>query len=121
MAADGKPVETLFLVDTGADRTVFTSGVLEEIGLNAEQSDERIRGVGGMVNIVQVTAEIRMRRDGGDRASFTSHFWAVTDSSSLDLSVLGRDILGLFAVIVDRPGDTVCLVNQRHRYSIVAS
>jgi hypothetical protein len=34
-------------------------------------------------------------------------------------SVLGRDITGLFAVIVDRPGDLVCLVGQRHRYSII--
>jgi len=35
------------------------------------------------------------------------------------MSVLGRDILDLFAVIVDRPGDVVCLVGQRHRYQIV--
>jgi hypothetical protein len=32
-----------------------------------------------------------------------------------------HDITGLFAVIVDRPGDLVCLVGQRHRYSIVGS
>jgi hypothetical protein len=36
----------------------------------------------------------------------------------LDMNVLGRDIAGLFAVIVDRPGNVVCLLGQRHRYII---
>jgi hypothetical protein len=36
------------------------------------------------------------------------------------MSVLGRDILNLFALIVDRPQETVCLLGQRHRYAIVA-
>jgi hypothetical protein len=34
------------------------------------------------------------------------------------MSVLGRDITNLFGVIVDRPGDVVCLVGQGHRYLI---
>jgi hypothetical protein len=34
------------------------------------------------------------------------------------MSVLGRDITNLFAVIVDRPGDAVCLVGQGHLYLI---
>jgi hypothetical protein len=34
------------------------------------------------------------------------------------MSVLGRDITDLFAVIVDRVHDVVCLLGQRHRYSI---
>jgi hypothetical protein len=32
--------------------------------------------------------------------------------------VLGRDITGLFAVIVDRPGDVVCFIGQQHHYVI---
>ena len=36
-----------------------------------------------------------------------------------DLSVLGRDITDLFAVIIDRPGNVVCLLSQRHRYTII--
>jgi hypothetical protein len=35
------------------------------------------------------------------------------------MSVLGRDIINLFALIVDRPQDIVCLLGQRHRYRIV--
>src|SRR5262245_27956356 len=46
-------------------------------------------------------------------------FIAVTDPTALDLSVLGSDILDLFALIVDRPGNTVCLLSRRHRYEII--
>ena len=42
----------------------------------------------------------------------------MTDPTDLDMSVLGRDILGLFALIVDQLGDTVCLIRQNHRYRI---
>ena len=34
------------------------------------------------------------------------------------MSVLGRDILGLFAVIVDQPRDLVCMVSGRHTYTV---
>jgi hypothetical protein len=37
---------------------------------------------------------------------------------ALDVSVLGRDLTSLFAVIVDRPHRVVCLLGQRHRYTI---
>lgn len=35
-----------------------------------------------------------------------------------ELSILGRDVLGNFAVILDRPGDAIALLHGRHRYSI---
>jgi hypothetical protein len=121
IALDGTPVETLFLIDTGADRTVLTSDVLEHIGIEAVQTNERIVGVGGRVNSAQVATEIRLRREDGRWISFNGPFWALTEASTLDLSVLGRDILGWFALIVDRPGNTICLLNQRHRYTITAT
>jgi hypothetical protein len=34
------------------------------------------------------------------------------------LWTLGRDITNLFAVIVDRPGDAVLMLAQRHGYAI---
>jgi hypothetical protein len=32
----------------------------------------------------------------------------------LEMSVLGRDILDLFALFVDRPNDLVAMVGQQH-------
>jgi hypothetical protein len=34
------------------------------------------------------------------------------------MSVLGRDIMNLFAVVVDRPGDLVCMIGKGHSYTI---
>jgi hypothetical protein len=42
----------------------------------------------------------------------------VTELEALDISVLGRDISGLFSVIVDQPNRVVCLLGPRHRYRI---
>ena len=39
-------------------------------------------------------------------------FAAFTQTESLDMRVLGRDILNLFALIVDRPRDVVCLLGD---------
>jgi hypothetical protein len=49
---------------------------------------------------------------------FRGLYVAVTELEALDISVLGRDITNLFAVIVDRLHDVVCLLGQRHRYRI---
>ena len=43
----------------------------------------------------------------------------ITSQEQLEMSVLGRDITDLFALIVDRPRDLVCLIGQRHSYNIV--
>jgi hypothetical protein len=118
VASDGSLVETLLLVDTGADRTVLTRAVLDALGLPATQPVERMAGVGGVVGTVQIATELRLGREDGRRVSFRGRFSAVTDAGALDLGVLGRDIIGLFALIVDRPGNVVCLIGQQHRYSI---
>jgi hypothetical protein len=49
---------------------------------------------------------------------FRGQYAAVTELEALDMSVLGRDITGLFAVVVDEPGSVVCLLRQQHHYTI---
>jgi hypothetical protein len=117
-ASDGLWKQVLFLVDTGADRTVFSAPVLAALRLSPVPTDQRIGGVGGLVESIDVQTTIRLRQVRGTAADFRGQFAAVTQTEVLDMSVLGRDITGLFAVIVDQPGDTVCLPGQRHRYAI---
>jgi len=62
-----------------------------------------------------------LTRDGGGKVSFRGGYAAVVEDEALDFSVLGRDILSLFAVIVDDPHQIVCLLSQRHSYTIVES
>jgi hypothetical protein len=50
--------------------------------------------------------------------TFDGRFAAVTGPSP-DISLLGRDILNHFAVIIDHTQRLVCLVRERHRCIIV--
>lgn len=107
-----------FLVDTGADRTVFSAGVLGLLHLAPLATSERLGGLGGIVSSVVVDTQVRFPQVDGGPVTVRGFYAAVTVPEALDMSVLGRDITGLFTVIVDQPGQVVCLLGQRHRYRI---
>jgi hypothetical protein len=68
---------------------------------------------------VLVTTQIHFFRETGATVSFDGQFAAFTDPKALDMSVLGRDITNLFAVLVDRSQDVVSMVAAKHRCVIV--
>ena len=109
-AANGEWVPAEFLIDTGADRTVFSAAILNQLGLPRLGTTEHLGGPGGTANSALVETQISVLNEAGA---------AVTDTTALDISVLGRDILDLFAVIVDRARNVVCLRSQRHTYAII--
>ena len=108
-----------FLLDTGADTTVISASVLNELGLPRVQPVDRIGGVGGLADSVNVKTQIRLTRDDGQWVALRGTYTACLDSEILDISVLGRDILNLFAVIVDRAADRVMLLHGADRYSVL--
>jgi hypothetical protein len=111
---DGSWVERLFLVDTGADRTVFDAALLTHLRVQAASSGERLSGLGGDAESVSVETEMRIRDEAGAAVLFRGRFAGVTDPEALDISILGRDITDLFTVVVDRSGDRVVLVRPPH-------
>jgi Aspartyl protease len=116
LAHDGTWVQTRFLVDIGADRTVLSADILEALGLQSAAAPHQLAGVGGESPTVAVQTQIVFFREGGSRVTFRGQFAAFTEVDALDMSVIGRDITNLFAAIIDRPGDVVCLVGSGHRY-----
>jgi gag-polyprotein putative aspartyl protease len=108
-----------FLLDTGADRTVLNAAALAKLGLSTLEPEEEISGLGGVTGSVMIETKLNLQRDDGAAVIFTSRFTAVTDPTALDFCILGRDILDMFSVIIDRAGDVVCLLSQRHRYTII--
>jgi predicted aspartyl protease len=118
LAADGSWRSAEFLVDTGADRTVLTAGLLTALRLQPLPTVDQLGGLGGVAQSVLVRTQIRMTRDDGIPVVFRGEYAAVTAPEALDMSVLGRDITDLFAVVVDRPGNVICLLGQSHRYHI---
>jgi hypothetical protein len=119
LAADGSWLPVELLVDVGADRTVFTAGVLATLALPQLPGAQPLGGVGGTASTVAIQTELRLPLAGGVSIKFQGSFAGFTDAAALDTCVLGRDITNLFAVIVDRPGDTVCMIGQGHRYAII--
>jgi hypothetical protein len=79
---------------------------------------EGISGVGGMADSVIVETQIQLAREDAGKVVFRGQYAAVTELEALDISVLGWDITELFAIIVDRLRDVVCLLGQRHYYTI---
>ena len=113
---DGSWLKTRFLVDTGADRTAFSANVLESLELPTVTPADNLAGIGSVAKSVVVTTAVRFSR--GGKAHFRGEYAGFTELEALDMCVLGRDVLNLFAVIVDRQGDTVSLLGQQHFYSI---
>ncbi len=118
LGADGSWLPVELLVDVGADRTVFTAAVLATLALPHLPAPHQLGGVGGAASTVAVATHIRLPLGGGATIAFQGFFAGFTQADALDMCVLGRDIMNLFAVVVDRPGDVVCMIGQGHRYTI---
>ena len=118
LAANGSWEWIEFLVDTGADRTVFSAATLAKLGLQPLTTQDTVSGLGGVAESVVVETQVRLTRETGSTALFRGQYAAVTQLDAVDIDVLGCDITGLWIVIVDHPGGVVCLFGQRHRYSI---
>jgi hypothetical protein len=118
LGSDGVWRRIEFLLDTGADKTVISANVLKSLNLQYVQPVDRIGGVGGFVDSVDVTTQIRLARDDGQWVTLRGTYAACLQGEALDMSVLGRDILNIFAVIVNRAADRVILLHGADGYSI---
>ncbi len=74
--------------------------------------------MGGLVDSVNVRTQIRFTRDDGQQVIFRGDYVACSDHEALDMTVLGRDLLEMFAVIVERRADVVTLIGGQHRYTV---
>jgi len=96
----------------------LSAGLLALLGGSPVVTRGRLSGLGGVAEFVTVETHIRLIRESGAPVTFRAQYAAATEAEVLDMSVLGRDITGLFAAIVDCPREVVFLLGQRHRYSI---
>jgi hypothetical protein len=115
-ANDWRRVE--LLIDTGADRTVLSAHVLAMLMLPHAPVGDRLAGAGGLIDTVAVRTQLSILRDDGIPVTLRGNYAACTQLAALDMSVLGRDILDMFTLIVDRPGNQIALIGGEHHYSI---
>jgi hypothetical protein len=119
LATNGAWVPVPFLLDTGADRTVLSVAILTALRPHALSASARLSGLGGSVRTVSIETRVRFSHEESRKVAFRGSYAAMTDLEALDMSVLGQDITNMFAVVVNRPGNVVCLLGQRHQYMIV--
>jgi hypothetical protein len=119
--ASGGEVEERFLVDTGADRTVFTTGLLASLGLpfSAPPAGIALLGLGSQPGFVVVRTVLTLFADDGSPARFRGDFAAFIDPAAADMSILlGRNILDHFDLIVSRRRNEILLLAMNHQYRI---
>jgi hypothetical protein len=118
--AEGNWLEVPFLLDAGADRTVFSARFLRRLQHLETEGAEAVTlsGVGGPARSITVTTAIAFVRDDGRMVTVRGSFGVFVEAESADLSVLGRDVTNNFSVIYDYPDQTVALLAAPHSYEI---
>ena len=116
-------VAETFLIDTGADRTVFSATLLNQMGgaSSGAPAGISLAGIGGTQSFVQVGAVLTLPRDDGGIATVRGDFAAFTDPTATDFSILGRDVLSHFDVILSRQRDEILLLAPPCRYQVHTS
>ena len=75
-------------------------------------------GIGAGSAFVLISAVLQLTRDDGRPINIRAELAAFTDPSSTDLSILGRDVLDNFALILSRRRDEVLLLARSHQYQV---
>ena len=120
LGANGHSLDERFLVDSCADRTVFSAaflGVLQPMKTSgAEQIP--IAGIGGTADTITIDTAIGFVRDDGHLVTVRGTFSVFAQAESADLSVLGRDVTNNFTVIYDYPQRIIALLAPPHSCEI---
>jgi hypothetical protein len=119
-AADSSMLNVTFLLDAGADRTVFSARFLQWLQpLRTSHSEQlQLAGVGGQVSSITVDTVVGFLREDGRTVTVRGPFAVLTEGESAELSVLGRDVTNNFSVIYDYPNRAVALLSRPHYYEI---
>jgi hypothetical protein len=119
-AADGAYHVDIFLVDSCADRTVFSENLLSRLGFPMMPGPESLvlQGISGACGFVVVKTVIELTRDDAVPIHMRGEFAAFTDPTATDLSILGRDVLDHFDVILSRRRNQILLLAPNHEYRV---
>jgi Aspartyl protease len=120
LGSTGNLVSENFLIDSGADRTVLSAVLLARLQLPIQSADSGVTlsGIGGTSEFVLVTTVIAFMRNDGGLVRIRGEFAGFTDPQAIDISVLGREVLDNFDLIIGRHCDEILLLAPRHRYRI---
>jgi hypothetical protein len=118
--ADGTLYSEVFLIDTGADTTVLSAAVFQHLNLAPVPLPPgyNLVGISGTAGGVLVSTAVEFTRADGGTALVRGNFAAFLNPSATDYSILGRDVLDNFDIIVSRRWDQILLLASNHRYQV---
>jgi hypothetical protein len=117
---DGDWEDVVFLLDSGADRTVLDASLFSLLAPLAAPEDQAVQlgGVGGHADCQFVQTAIAFDRGDGKEIKVNGTFAVFTNMDSSDVSILGRDVTNNFDVIYSYPQREVLLLAAPHSYTV---
>jgi len=109
-----------FLVDSCADCTVFSANLLSRPGIppTPAPAGSSLQGISGTCGFVLIRTVLELTRDDGGPSHVRGEFAAFIDPTATDLSILGRDVLYHFDLILSRRRNEVSLLAPNHQYRV---
>jgi hypothetical protein len=119
--ADGQFYSDDFLIDTGADRTVFSASFQQQrLRLPVVGSPlTTLAGIGGIGSFVVVNTELRLTTVDAQSLPVSGQYAVFTQPRATDHSILGRDFLDQIDLIVSRPRNEIRLLYGTHYYQVL--
>ena len=119
-ATDGKWVKVFFLIDLGADGTYLPHEYLKKLGiqLKAAEKANNVTGVGGQ-RAEHVPYTTQLRFSNSDEKMLDLEIEVFTQAESLDLPLLGRDVINFFTLLCDVQANLVWLIDEVDRARIL--
>jgi hypothetical protein len=109
-------------VDPGADRTLLIAELTDNLRLPTKPlSDAELTGIGGGASSMLVNSAIEFKTVDSKSVVVRGELAILADARAIDLSILGRDVLNNFDVIISRHRNEVLLLAPRHAYQVIVT
>lgn len=120
-AIGGRLVADEFLVDVGADRSVFSAALLAKLDLPVRQPSEDVGmfGAGGQSEFVLVNTLIELETTAGAPARIRGEFAAFAGPETLASACSAAMCLTFFDVIISRRKNEIAILAPNHQYRII--
>lgn len=117
---DGQFLGEHFFLDPGADRTVISADFNLKLRLpSVAPPSTTLSGIGGTSSFILAATVLRFKSVDGLDVPVSKTFPVFTDPRSSDYSILGRDLLDAFDVLVERGRGRIRLLSGVHSFQIV--